>query len=296
VYTHHFAVSSYVAALLRWAREILAQNGVEDVRCDGEWLLAHVLGCRRMELYLFRDREVPSEERRTFEEFIYRRARREPLQHILGTVAFGDWELIIDFRALIPRPETEELVGAIENYYAAAGAPPKAILDLGTGSGAIILMLGKIFPRAFLTASDLDVDALSLARANAKRCSLEKRVIFHRSDWFQGLQGTWDLIVSNPPYLSEKELESASPEVRLHEPRQALVAPGEGTGYLETIIREAPAFLTTKGLLALETGIGQHDYLISLAAQVGLAVHGRMRDLSGRPRMLLFRKHCPRVW
>jgi release factor glutamine methyltransferase len=243
-----------------------------------------------MELYLLRDREVTPIERRAFEGFVYRRAKREPLQHILGTVAFGDLELMVDSRALIPRPETEELVGVIKNYYATAGTSPGAILDMGTGSGAIILVLGKIFPGAALTASDLDADALCLARANAKHCSMEKRVTFCQSDWFQGLRGSWDLIVGNPPYLSEEELESAAPEVRLHEPRQALVAPREGTGHLETIIREAPAFLSPGGLLALETGIAQHDYLISVADRAGLAVYESRCDLSGRPRMLLLLK------
>lgn len=279
-----------VTSLLHWAEEILSRRGVEDARCDGEWLLARVLGCGRMELYLFHGREVTPAERRAFEECVCRRARREPLQHILGTVTFGNLELMVDSRALIPRPETEELVGAIKNYYAAAAEFPGSILDLGTGSGAIILALGKLFPEATLTASDLDANALSLARANAKHCSMEKRITFHQSDWFQMLRGTWDHIVSNPPYLNEGELESASPEVRLYEPRRALVAPRGGTGHLEIIIRGAPAFLSPGGLLAVETGITQHDYLIFVAGQVGLRVQERIRDLSGRPRMLLLQK------
>ncbi|MDR0727281.1 MAG: peptide chain release factor N(5)-glutamine methyltransferase [Puniceicoccales bacterium] len=268
----------------------MRQNGVEDARCDGEWLLARALGCGRMELHLLHDREVTPAKQMIFEGFIHRRARREPLQHILGTVTFGDLELMVDSRALIPRPETEELVVAIENYYAATATSPQSILDLGTGSGAIIFALGKIFPRASLTASDLDANALSLARANSKRCHMEKRITFCQSDWFQTVEGTWDLIVSNPPYLSAGEFESASPEVRLYEPRRALVAPNEGLEHLETIVRESPAFLSAEGLLALETGVTQHDHLIHVADRVGLVVRGRMHDLSGRPRMLLLQR------
>jgi release factor glutamine methyltransferase len=246
-----------------------------------------------MELYLARDWMVAPEARHVFENFIHRRARREPLQHILGTVAFGDVELTVDPRALIPRPETEELVHAIKDYYMANGISPASILDLGTGSGAIILALGKIFPQASLAASDLDYDALSLARANAERCRMEKSVTFSQSDWFQTLQGTWNLIVSNPPYLSNGELESAAPEVRLYEPRHALIAPDDGIGHLKTIIHESSAFLLPGGLLALETGFSQHDYLIHVAGQAGFTIRKKMHDLSGLPRILLLQRNGP---
>jgi release factor glutamine methyltransferase len=243
-----------------------------------------------MKLYLPGGRKITQAEHDTFKKLILRRSKREPLQYILGTTTFCDLELLVDKRALIPRPETEELVEAIKNYYALAAAPPRSILDLGTGSGAIILSLGKIFPRASLTASDLDAAALSLARNNEKHCRMEGRTIFCQSDWFQALNGMWNLIVSNPPYLSDKELESAQPEVRLHEPHKALIAPNDGLGHLEIIIREAPAFLSDGGLLALETGATQHDYLVRVANQIGLVVLTRMRDFSGRPRMLFFQK------
>ena len=189
-------------------------------------------------------------------------------------------------RALIPRPETEQLCELITERLA---APPTAILDLGTGGGAIALALAAFYPQAAVTGVDASEEALALARENAVALGLDGRTRLLRSDWFAALEpdARFDLIVANPPYLSEAEATATLPEVREHEPRAALSPGREGTEALAHILAEAPRFLAEGGLLALETGIDQHAVLRERAAAAGFARVESCRDLSGRDRFLL---------
>jgi release factor glutamine methyltransferase len=262
----------------------LDEAGVETPRVDAEWAMAELCGLGRSELALHGAEELTSDQTRRWEEFLLRRCHREPLQYILGTAHFGDLRLSVDGRSLIPRSETEELVALAAARR--SGAPPTTVLDLGTGSGACILALGMLFPGAALTATDRDPAALAAARENVQRSGFGSRVFLIFSDWFENLRGRWDLIVSNPPYLSAGEWAEAPPEVRLHEPRMALVSGDGGMADLKKILSTAIHFLTPGGLLALEMGPTHGQPLREFATAQGFTSVEVVRDLAGRERFL----------
>jgi release factor glutamine methyltransferase len=208
------------------------------------------------------------------------------LQHIVGYTEFAGLRLRTDARALIPRPETEFLV---ETVAARAEPAPLRILDLGTGSGAIALALALRFPLARVTAVDSSLEALSLAEENAALTGHAGRVTFARSDWFASIAPgeAFDLIVSNPPYLSGEEAAAAAPEVRAHEPPAALTSQDGGFADIAAIAGAAAAFLAPGGMLALETGTGHHPRLAELLAKSGFARSESLPDLAGRSRFVL---------
>lgn len=263
--------------------------GIETPRLDAELLLAHVLDLTRMELYQQFERPLTEGELDQLRPLVKRRSRREPLQHIVGWVDFFDLRIQVDRRALIPRPETEELVDLLSRQ---PPPLPGSILDLGVGSGALTLALARAFPGATVLGTERSSVALELARENARLNGLAERLTFLEGEWFGPLaEGShFELIVSNPPYLTEEEWETAQPEVRDFEPREALVAADEGCADLERIIAEAPLWLALNGCLALETGIEQHARLTKAAEAVGLVDVQSLPDLSGRKRFLLARK------
>ncbi len=261
-------------------------KGVENPRLNAEILIGHALGLPRMQLYMQFERLLTEPELEKIRPLVKRRSQREPLQYVLGEEEFFHIKLKVDRRALIPRPETEQLCELIVEQLA---RPPLTILDLGTGSGAIALALAAFYPQASVTALDTSADALALARENAAALGLEARVRFLSSDWFAGLApgAQFDLIAGNPPYLSEAELAETAPEVRGHEPPAALSPGRDGTEALALIIADAPGHLCDGGLLALETGIDQHARLRERAVAAGFARHESRRDLSGRERHFL---------
>ncbi|HLP06932.1 MAG TPA: peptide chain release factor N(5)-glutamine methyltransferase [Opitutaceae bacterium] len=275
--------------IIRKTTDFLRSKGVESARLEAEVLVAHALGLKRMDLYLQFERMLTDAELDAVRPLVKRRGQREPLQHILGETDFFDLKLKTDRRGLIPRPETELLLEFATKSFESA---PARILDLGTGTGAIALALAKFWPESAIVAVDRSADALALARENAQKLSLADRVRFLESDWFAALASgaPFGLIVSNPPYLTAAEVAAAEPEVRDHDPHSALVAERDGRADLETIIRDAPAFLAPGGLLALETGIAQHAALIEFAQPFGYASIESKRDLTDRERFLLLRR------
>lgn len=269
----------------------LEGKGVESARLNAEWLIASALGIDRMKLYMQFDRPLAESELAEMRSMVARRAKREPLQYILGTTPFHELELKVDKRALIPRPETEQLVElAIDSL--GENDLPYRILDLGTGTGAIALALAFALPRAEVFALDASEEALELAKENAFGCGLQNRVSFARSDWFSDLGelGAFDLIVSNPPYLTDEEMDSAAPEVRDYEPVSALRSAKEGLADLETIMRGAFERLKVGGLLWLETGIGHRDALLELGQELGFGSVEGIDDWSGRARFVRARR------
>ena len=264
-------------------------KGVANARLDADTLIAYSLGIKRLELYLDLDRPLTETQLVALRPLVKRRADREPLQYIVGTVDFCDMELKVDRRALIPRYETEELVELVNE---ALSEEPNTVLDLGTGSGALALALAKKYPKASVDAVDVSVEALSLAKENAVALGLDARVTFHEGSWFSPLglgEQRYDLIVSNPPYLTEEEMTTAEPEVVSHEPHSALVSGADGLDDLRLIFKDAASRMKLGGLLALETGIAQTEALDALAAAAGLQGEC-MKDLSGRPRFYFARK------
>lgn len=267
--------------------EFLAGKGIETGRLDAELLIAHCMGLDRMALYLQFDRPLDEQQLAEMRKAVGRRAKREPLQYITGQAAFHDLVLKVDRRVLIPRPETELLVEHAKGSLSPMDEAYR-ILDLGTGSGAIGLALAFAFPLAEVVAVDKDEGALELAKENSYHCGLQNRVRFLRSNWFEGIgeEEQFDLIVANPPYLTEEELQSAEPEVRNYEPTGALVAGDEGRADLETIIRGAYPRLKDGCSLWLETGIAQREALLRLCREVGYQRSECLQDLTKRDRFL----------
>lgn len=263
-------------------------KGVPDAKLDADLLLAHVLGLRRLDLYLDIERPLTDAQLDQLRPLVKRRADREPLQYILGFVEFCGLCLKVDPRVLIPRPETEELVERIQQ---ALDSAPRRILDLGTGSGAIAIALAREYPEAETTAVDLSEDALVLARENAAAHASKNPVRFLRGNWLEPLAQAdcFDLIVANPPYLSEDEMATAEPEVAVHEPRSALASAEDGLDDLRQILAVAPRHLSGGGLLALETGIAQHAALEQMAAASGLGRTQSQCDMNGRQRFFFAR-------
>jgi release factor glutamine methyltransferase len=276
-----------VLEIIQKTAEFLTARGVESPRLNAELMIGHVLDLKRMQLYLQFERVLTEPELVKIRPLVKRRSQREPLQYILGSVDFGGLKLKVDRRALIPRPETELLIEIIVGLCKAK--PPARVLDLGTGSGAIALALAKAFPEATVTAVERSEEALALAAENAEMTGLAARVKLERGAWFEGIanDARFDLIVSNPPYLSEAETAEALPEVRDHEPKVALIAADGGLADLQHIITTAPRFLAVDGMLALETGILQHAELLRLADENGLVRAEARRDLTGRDRFIL---------
>jgi release factor glutamine methyltransferase len=272
--------------------DFFASRGVESPRLNAEQIVGHALGLKRMQLYVQFERLLTEPELDKIRPLVKRRAQREPLQHILGTVEWGGLILKSDKRALVPRPETEELLELVLERAKPAEGAVSRVLDLGTGTGALALALAKAWPSAQVTAVDASEDALALARENAAATGLAERVSFLKSDWFSALPGdaTFDVIVSNPPYLTDAEVADAEPEVRVHDPRSALVAPDAGLADLKKIIAGAASRLAPGGLLALETGVAQHAALLAALAAAGLRESDARADLSGRPRFVLARR------
>lgn len=275
-----------VLEIIKRTTGFFEQRGVESARLNAELLIGHALGLKRMQLYLQFERPLTETELEKIRPLVKRRGSREPLQYIMGEAEFCGLKLKVDRRALIPRPETERLIELVTEKLTVA---PRTILDLGTGSGAIALALAKAWPEAAVTAVDKSADALALARENAVATGLDARVTMLHSDWFAAVPsgGTFELIIANPPYLSDEETAATAPEVKDFEPRAALSAGPDGAADLKRIIREARGHLAAGGLLACETGIAQHAALAAQATAEGYARVESLRDLTGRDRYLL---------
>ncbi len=276
-----------VLEVLKKTTDFLARHGVENPRLNAELLMGHSLGLKRMQLYLQFERPLAEAELAKLRPLVKRRSEREPLQYIVGSTEFSGLTLKVDRRALIPRPETELLIEIAKEVCAVA---PARVLDLGTGTGAIALALAQAFPAATVVATDLSADALALAQENAASLGLAERVQWVRSDWFAALPADWppfDLIVSNPPYLTAGEVAETEPEVKNYEPHRALTSGPNGLEAIAVIVSEAKARLAPGGRLMLETGIAQHARILELARAAGYAGAESRRDLTGRDRFVL---------
>jgi release factor glutamine methyltransferase len=259
---------------------------IDSPRLNAEHLLAQGLGCKRIELYLEFERDLGEAELALLRERVRRRGRGEPLQHLLGTVEFCGRTFLCDKRALIPRPETEQLVELLISEF--QSAHNFRVLDVGTGSGVIVLTLAKEFPEAEIFAVDISEDALALARENAERLDLNQRVRFKKSNLLRDIEGTFDLIVANLPYIAARDRHILSREV-LHDPEVALFSGVHGDELVRELIEQAPARLRQSGMLALEVGLGQSKALFSTLADKNYRDICSRNDYSGRPRFLFAR-------
>lgn len=265
--------------------DYLARRGVEDARLNMEHLLAHVLQCRRLDLYLRFNESLGEGELAPLRALLKRRGEGEPLQHLLGTVEFHGNEFVSDHRALIPRPETEHLVGLLTGSRFKKN-PPAQVLDVGTGTGCIGLSLAKAWSAAAVTLSDVSEDALELARLNASRLGLAgERVRLVRSDLFDKITGSFDLIVSNPPYIPSAEIEGLSREVK-RDPHTALDGGPDGLAIIRRLIQDSTAHLNEGGALALELHHDQAPAVSALLAESGYRDVATASDLAGIPRFV----------
>ncbi|MDQ3200345.1 MAG: peptide chain release factor N(5)-glutamine methyltransferase [Verrucomicrobiota bacterium] len=275
-----------VLEVLQSTTAYFEKRAIESPRLNAEHLVAHSLGKKRIELYLEFERPLSEAELAPLRELVKRRGKGEPLQHLLGTVEFGDHVFVSDKRALVPRLETEQLV----EYLCDFPWPERPrLLDVGTGSGVIVLSLATRFPQAELVAVDLSEEALTLARENTERLRLSDRIHFLQGHLLDPVAGAFDLIVANLPYVAIGEAEQLAPEVQ-HDPAVALYGGENGDELIRELIARAPAHLVPGGMLALEIGHHQSDALCAFLAEQNYHDIAAKKDYAGTPRFL-FAKH-----
>lgn len=271
-----------VLEVLNAATSYLQKQGVESPRLNAEHLLARTLGmAKRMDLYLAFDRPLGEKERAPLRDLVKRRSEGVPLQHLLGTVEFLGCEFASDARALIPRPETEELVELVLKMTPGA----KSFLDVGTGSGVIALTLALKKPEARVVACDLSPQALALAAENRARHGLDARVELIESNLLESVQGSFDAIVANLPYIPTAEIPGLAREV-LHDPLSALDGGVDGLRLIERLAEQVPAHLSPGGFVALETGHDHSEKVISVLKVRGFRETTSHADHQGRNRFI----------
>jgi release factor glutamine methyltransferase len=265
----------------------LAKKGIEDARRNMQMLVAHQLNCTRMDLYLRFDQPLEEEHLAPLRDLLKRRGDGVPLQHLLGSVTFHRRDFKTDARALIPRPETEELAEWLIKNVKLPESP--RILDMGCGSGVLGLTLAADLPGSQVTLADLSPDALDLARENATLLEIPNAT-FIESDLFSALAGqSFDLIVANLPYIPESDRPTLSKEVA-HDPDLALFSGPDGLDLIRRFVPAAKDHLATGGWLALEIGIHQSTEVESLLRAASLSDVLTLKDLSGIPRFPVGRK------
>ena len=253
-----------VLKILTWTKGYLAEKGVENARLEAEWLLCEVLGLDRVGLYVNFDKPLSERELTMFRGMVARRARREPLQYILGSQEFMGLEFDVTPAVLIPRHDTEVLVEEASKR----AAPSGRILDIGVGSGCIAVALARCLPEAEVCGVDTSPESMVLAARNAEKHGV--KVTLFEGSLFEPFTGqSFDLIVSNPPYIPTADMEYLQPEVRDFEPRGALDGGADGFDFYRLIIPAARDHLTTGGWLLFEVGIGQAEMVLDMFGQTG---------------------------
>ncbi len=273
-----------VLEVLQTTTAYFKKREIENPRLNAEHLLAHTLGRKRIELYLEFERELNEKELAPLRELVRRRGQGEPLQHLLGTVEFCGLAFLCDKRALVPRPETEQLVELLKSEIR---NPKSEILDVGTGSGVIALSLAKKFPEAEVVATDVSEEALALARENAARLGIA-RVKFVKSDLLENVGDQFDLIVANLPYIGNAERAALSREV-LHDPEVALFPGEHGDELIRRLIAAVPEHLRSNAMLALEIGSNQSVPLIEFLSEKNYHDISAKKDYAGVTRFLFAR-------
>jgi release factor glutamine methyltransferase len=274
-----------VLGVLRSTTAYFKKRAIESPRLNAEHLIAFSLGKKRLDLYLEFERPLSEPELAPLRELVRRRGQGEPLQHLLGTVEFANHVFVSDKRALIPRPETEQLV----EYLCDLTWPEQPrMLDVGTGSGVIALSLAARFPNAELEATDLSADALALARENAERLGIPRRIHFSQGHLLERIEGAFDLIVANLPYVAAGDAGQVAPELR-REPAIALYGGTAGDELIRELMAAAPPHLRPSGMLALEIGHDQSTDLAGFLEEKNYHDIVAKNDYSGTPRFLFAR-------
>jgi release factor glutamine methyltransferase len=277
-----------VLELLQATTTYFGKKGVEQPRLSIEHLLADTLGKKRIELYLEFDRSLAEHELEPLREKVRRRAEGEPLQHLLGHWDFFGRTFKTDYRALIPRPETELLVETVLKEFATSGGSANRLVDIGTGSGILAITLTLERPGLEVTAVDLSEDALALARENAERFGVADRIAFRRSDLLDEMEGPFDWIVANLPYIPTAQLNTLQREVKF-DPLLALDGGKDGLTIIKRLIESVPGKIASNGLIALELGQGQADEVSGFMANQNYRDISIRKDYQGVERLLIAR-------
>ena len=270
-----------IGSILKISEAWLAERGVDQPKIDAGTLLAKALGMKRLDLYLQTDRPLLEPELASFRPLLARRGRREPVSRIIGLKGFWNHDFLVTPAVLSPRADSELLV---EKSLAAELPDEARVLDLCSGSGCIAISLAAERPDWTVVGSDVSVEALAVAQANGERCEVD--VTWRQADGFAGLDGGFNLIVSNPPYVGERERPELDPEVANHDPALALFSGDDGLNFIRRLLDEAPSQLKAGGLLLIEHGWQQGEAVRALFAAKGcfndVETH---RDLGGRERV-----------
>lgn len=277
-----------VLDVLKKTEAHFARIGFNQPKVEAEWIIAAGLNCKRLEIYLQHERMLTEEELAVLREYVKRRTKREPLRYIEGKTEFYGLPLKIRSGALIPRPETEVFVEEILKRMPEGRS--LRVVDLGTGSGAIAIAIAANRPQARVLGIDLSTEALTLARENIESLDLGERVKLKQNSWLEGFDRTADWIIANPPYLSSEEWSTAEEDVRVYEPREALVSGNEGRADLEEIMKSAWTCLESGGNVALETGIQHHEHLEKLAREIGYEGIESLEDQRQRERFFFVKR------
>lgn len=276
-----------VLEVIKLSTEYLQKKGVESPRANAEILLAEILKCKRLELYLAFDKPLAENEVQVYREAIRKRGLRIPLQYIVGNVEFYGLKLIVNENVLIPRPETELLVEKIIND--SDKSTNLKILDIGVGSGNISLSISKNLPNSKVVAIDISESALDIANQNAEINSLQDRIEFRLFDFMNddlNALGKFDLIVSNPPYVSENDYESLEPELKNHEPKIALTDNSNGISFYKHIVEASNQLLKKPGKIYFELGIDQSAQVQEYFKQNNFTNIKIIKDYSGIERII----------
>jgi len=281
-----------VLEAIQKSTEFLAKKGVESARLQAELLLAHLLKMPRMKLYLSFERALAPAETDALRELVKRRGRREPLQHLTGSVSFCGLEIAVNRQALVPRPETELLAEQGWQFLSTLNPQPSTALDFGTGTGCLAIALAVKCPGAKITAVDVSAEALALAGENATRHNVAGQIQFLPGDGFAAFSTdeSFDLIISNPPYIPTAEIATLQPEVRDFDPRAALDGGADGLDFYRRLAREAKSFLKPDGRIMLEFGDGQDGTIRNIFEAEKWIVEAVKEDYAHRARILIARK------
>ncbi len=284
-----------VMRLLEWTTDFFRKKGSESPRLDAEILLAHARGCQRIELYTSFDKVPEEEQRVAFRELVRRRGEGAPVAQLVGYREFYSISIRVDENVLVPRPETEHLViEAIDQIKGRlSDRPSPTVLDIGTGSGAIAVAIAKSLPKTQVTAVDISLTALDIAKWNIENLKLSDRVTLLQSDLFDGLEPdqTFDVICSNPPYISQSEYDELPTTVREFEPRGALLSGPDGTEIIARLLTDSVERLNDGGQLIIELSPMIAGTCKTLAEQNGgyKEIH-LIKDLAGHERILSMQK------
>ncbi|HLN85202.1 MAG TPA: peptide chain release factor N(5)-glutamine methyltransferase [Candidatus Limnocylindrales bacterium] len=273
---------------------IFARAGSESPRLDAEVLLAHALALTREQLILMADLPLGAEQTERFESFLARRLNREPVAYIIGQQEFWSLDFRVTRDVLIPRPETERLIEVVLQLAAQLSSnQPLRVLDIGTGSGAIAVSVAKELPSARIYATDISPSALAIARQNAELNGVDARITFRYGDLFAPLTdqiASFDMIVSNPPYIRRAEIVTLTPEVCRWEPRTALDGGADGLDFYRRIAAQAGRFLAPNGAIALEIGANMGAEVLPILMQAGFNRDVNIvRDYAERDRVAVAR-------